>query len=509
MSGRFFYLIIYTVAFAAFTAACIPHSPEDTENTAYHISHPLLEGRLSGSAGMAKAAGFITGLYRNNGFHPVFGDSFSDEFAFTDENLIINDAWILTGNRRIPAAPLPVTGLLRAEGPAVFGGYCLENDLNRLDIKNKTVVCMRYGPGTDHPSGASSEMSFLRKYENLRSRGASAVVFADSTPEHTVNLSSRDFPQSGPPAVLLPENQFAAALPEYKEIFAKCRTEGHCFLKSREVHMTVSAYVKPRILTGRNTAAWLRNPDRFLPSSVYIMTAHTDHLGRGSFASLGDPLKKEIHYGADDNASGTASLLRAAWKLRQYERQGKLPRNINVLFLHTDAEEHGLYGTSDFINKYINDGKLYITDSGNEADSPGKGIPVAAVINMDMTGNLNHDRGLIIQAKDTADPSWFTALKQAVSSDPFLSDYRIRFINGGLGPSDHFLFYKSGIPVAFFHTGTHSRYHTSGDQFPFLNIRGAEAIGDTAAEAVFISASAPIPPRYRKAGTEADFSDFD
>src|SRR5690606_26114097 len=75
-----------------------------------------------------------------------------------------------------------------------------------------------------------------------------------------------------------------------------------------------------------------------------VIGAHYDHLGLGGPGSF-VPEKKEIHNGADDNASGTAALLEVANRLSNLGR--KLPRRI-VLIAFT-GEERGLFGSAYYV----------------------------------------------------------------------------------------------------------------------------------------------------------------
>src|SRR6185437_1440351 len=110
-----------------------------------------------------------------------------------------------------------------------------------------------------------------------------------------------------------------------------------------------------------------------------VIGAHYDHLGFGGEGSFVKG-EKEIHNGADDNGSGTATLLEVARLLAAREK--KLPRR--VVFIAFTGEERGLIGSA----RYCRD-PLYPLDK------------TVAMLNMDMVGRLTDDK-LIIQGVDTA-----------------------------------------------------------------------------------------------------------
>src|SRR5205823_3592196 len=62
-----------------------------------------------------------------------------------------------------------------------------------------------------------------------------------------------------------------------------------------------------------------------LSQETIVIGAHYDHVGRGGKGSLA-PGSNEIHNGADDNASGTVSLIELARRFGA--RKEKLPRRI-------------------------------------------------------------------------------------------------------------------------------------------------------------------------------------
>ena len=70
------------------------------------------------------------------------------------------------------------------------------------------------------------------------------------------------------------------------------------------------------------------------PNHYIVVTAHYDHLGMQG---------RKIFHGADDNASGVAAMLELAARLNHF-----CPA-YSYIFLATDAEESGLYGSKAFV----------------------------------------------------------------------------------------------------------------------------------------------------------------
>ncbi|HEY1786146.1 MAG TPA: M20/M25/M40 family metallo-hydrolase, partial [Pirellulales bacterium] len=201
-----------------------------------------------------------------------------------------------------------------------------------------------------------------------------------------------------------------------------------------------------------------------------VIGAHYDHLGHGEPGSA-DPGSKEIHNGADDNASGVAVLIEVARRLS--ERSQKLPRT--VVFLAFTGEERGLLGSANYVRHPL--------------------VPLdktIAMINMDMVGRLT-DEKLIIYGTDTAKE--FEPLVERLGK-PLKFDIATK--HGGFGPSDHSSFYAREIPVMHFFTGSHPDYHRPTDDFPKLNVDGMRRVGLLVSDVAVALADAADPPHFQE-----------
>lgn len=207
-----------------------------------------------------------------------------------------------------------------------------------------------------------------------------------------------------------------------------------------------------------------------LADETIVIGAHYDHLGYGGPGSF-VPDKHEIHNGADDNASGTSTLLEVARRLAT--RPQRLPRR--VVFIAFTGEERGLVGSAHYVaNPYIP-----LEDT-------------VAMLNMDMVGRLNDDK-LIVHGTGTA-----PELDALV--DELGADYRFVITKhaSGTGPSDHTSFYMKKIPVLHFFTGTHRDYHRPSDTHEKLNVEGMRRVGEMVADIAVRLAEAPERPTYQE-----------
>jgi hypothetical protein len=211
-----------------------------------------------------------------------------------------------------------------------------------------------------------------------------------------------------------------------------------------------TGYVKEQ--TGRNVIGfWDRGFDKTI-----VIGAHYDHLGWGDENSLWSG-EKGIHRGADDNASGVASMLWIASFIKQ--QPDNILGDANFLFIAFSGEEKGLYGSN------------YFCKNPTIAKEQ-----ISAMFNMDMVGRLKPERTLAINGVGTS-PFWTKAIK---SQNKKLKNNKFELVlsTSGIGPSDQTSFYNIGIPAIHFFTGQHGEYHKPTDIVDLINTNGLKDISN-------------------------------
>jgi hypothetical protein len=193
--------------------------------------------------------------------------------------------------------------------------------------------------------------------------------------------------------------------------------------------------------TGRNVVGFIDNKS----ANTIVIGAHYDHLGLGIAGSSLHVGEAAVHNGADDNASGVASLL----YLAEYLKNNPKAKNNNYLFLAFSAEELGLIGSKKFV------------------ENPSFGLQnVNYMLNMDMVGRLNEEKVLAVNGAGTS-PTWKDELAKIA-----VAGIKIKTTDSGVGPSDHTSFYLKDMPVLHFFTGQHTDYHKPSDDSELVNYQG-------------------------------------
>ncbi|MGD9126011.1 MAG: M28 family peptidase [Planctomycetia bacterium] len=197
----------------------------------------------------------------------------------------------------------------------------------------------------------------------------------------------------------------------------------------------------------RNVLGLLPGSDPKLKDEIIIVSAHFDHLGVRN---------GKVYNGADDNASGTASVLELARVLSHR----KEPLRRSVLFAAWDGEEKGLLGSSHWAQSST--------------------IPmdrVVAVINLDMIGRLRNDKLLVLGGGSSKQ------LSEMINTHAEKAKFKILDWKMG-GNSDHWPFCVSGIPSVTFCTGIHKDYHAPTDDIELVHFDGLRRIDQMVLELV-------------------------
>ncbi len=208
-----------------------------------------------------------------------------------------------------------------------------------------------------------------------------------------------------------------------------------------------------------NVLGFIEGTDK--KDEVVVITSHYDHVGTTN---------GKVYNGADDDGSGTVSVLEIAEAFCKAKADGKAPRR-SMLFMTVAGEELGLYGSS------------YYADI--DPIFPLKNTVVD--LNIDMVGRIGGD----YIAKN--DPNYvyligsdklsteLHELNEAANKKTLKLKLDYKY-NDEKDPnrfyyrSDHYNFAKNNIPIIFYFNGVHDDYHQPGDDVEKIHFPKLEKI---------------------------------
>ncbi|MFO0943134.1 MAG: M28 family peptidase [Pirellulales bacterium] len=240
------------------------------------------------------------------------------------------------------------------------------------------------------------------------------------------------------------------------------------------IKVTGSTEIGPMNATVRNVAAILKGKGS-LADEYVIVGAHYDHVGMGGEGSLA-PGTIAVHNGADDNGSGTISILEIARQLSKF----KAENHRTIIFMTFAAEERGLLGSEHYVRHPV--------------------VPLeqtAAMVNLDMVGRLG-DGSVTVFGMGTGEEfsDWIDE-----ANKPF--GVELNKENAGMGPSDHQSFFLRNIPVFHFFTGLHGEYHRPSDDVNLIDFKGVAKITQLTSKLTEKLATNKDRPTFKKSTERA------
>jgi hypothetical protein len=457
-------------------AATLPDSAWIMDHVRF-LADDRCEGRGVGTEGIRIAADYIEKEFRELGLAPAGEDGTYRQRVEVVTGVTVESPTDLRLGERLYASgedftPLGFSASGEVSEGVVFAGYGITapeyqyDDYAGLDVRDRVVLVLQYEPGEMDPASRfagdiNTAYSELRtKAITAREHGALALLVVTG-PRY--RAESDDLVRPAPDAGYMSSGILAAHV-KREVAEALLARSGWTLARLQEfidVHQTPKSMALGESIHLRvslaKERAYVENVVGVLPGAdtthAIVIGAHYDHLGRASQHSLEPDAWNAIHYGADDNASGTAGLLALAraWTSR------RTPPRQSLVFAAFAAEELGLLGSA-----------RYVSSPPVPAES------TYAMLNFDMLGRMV-DRRLVVMGAGTA--VGLDSLLYHAAAPLGLS---LVLTRDGYGPSDHTSFYKEKVPVLAFFSGVHADYHKPSDTWDKLDGRGIAEIATLA-----------------------------
>lgn len=418
------------------------------------LASDFMEGRETGTRGEKMAAAFIAASFEENGLIPPVNGSYYQSVELyrmgapkvsvksqagslqEGEDFIYNGGGQTDGTK---------------EQTLVFVGRGTEADLKGIDVKDKSVAIMleslagmrgnpvmaklrEMGAGLMVAIAPSME-DFARIRGMMRMAGGGRIALSNKP-----NASLGTIVMAPATAAKM---LFASAPETLKQAIEKGTVSS---IAPGKLTFSIAQAYTP--LKTANVLGLVEGTDK--KDEYIVVTAHYDHIGMRPGTS-GD----RINNGADDDGSGTVTVMQLAKAFAQAKKDGKGPRR-SMLFMTVTGEEKGLLGSDYYTqhpvfplaNTVVN---LNIDMIGRYDTLRKIKEPYVYVIGSDKLSKELHS---LSEATNAANTKLALDYLYNAESHPERIYYR----------SDHWNFAKNNIPIIFYFDGLHADYHGVGDE---------------------------------------------
>ncbi len=485
-----FALLFSQLGFAQQTSVATQYAelitPSDLKDNLSIIASDAMEGRYTGSRGQKMAAAFINNDFETLGLlGPVNGSHYQTvALASSKPGGIYLKSGVTRYSNFNEIIFLGDTGSGgEVSLDAVFVGKAAEADFAYIDVKDKAVVIL------------ADDLSFnvlrgLRKTAtSAREKGAQMVlIVANGKPEEfkpfadqlkgffgkgSLSLIKPD-QQGGNKGMFIVEQAVASKIfnTPFEKLFkaASAEPSKKPLNKIKPSRIVYQVAMETKTVKSENMLGYLEGTDK--KDELIIISAHFDHIGLHEG-------EDKVNNGADDDGSGTVTVLQLAKAFTQAKKEGHGPRR-SILFLTVTGEEEGLFGSEFYVTHPV--------------------FPLAntvADLNIDMIGRIDPEH------KDKPDYVYIIGSDRLSSELHEINernnkeytkldfDYTYNDENHPTNlykRSDHWNFAKNNVPIVFYFDGIHEDYHKPSDEvskidFDLLAKRG-KAVFFTAWELV-------------------------
>ncbi len=338
-------------------------TPAELKKHLVIIASDSLEGRDTGSPGQKKAADYVAKHFKMYGLMPIATAADGSKSYFQKYNLYQKnwgEVYVKAEGKTFKFnEDFYLNGLLTTEGevaiPTVFAGYGIEtnlyNDYQKLDVKNKAVVIMEGEPkgsngkylvnGNDQTSSWTGPQSWQKKVATAMAKGAKYVFIIsdkdgsefDELIKRRAVMSRRLSRMSMKPIEESLSNSAAfsvsaemgadlldISIKKLADLQKEITKKGKPASKSPSGELALKVERISETIDTENVAGFLEGTDK--KAEVIVISAHLDHIGISPDG--------QINNGADDDGSGTVSLLELAEAFSKAKADGKGPRRTIV-----------------------------------------------------------------------------------------------------------------------------------------------------------------------------------
>ncbi len=447
------------------------------------IASAEMEGRETGTEGQRKAAAYIESQFKEIGLkYPEALKGYQQYYPLFKDSLVPKDLKIGSKKFEFGKDYILQPGTSKESDfksdKIIFAGYGIEDknysDYVGKDVKGKVVLIFTGEPmvdgkylvtGTDKRSTWGFRVT--RKAALAIEKGAVAVLLINTSWETVPTALAQNSTKTNVyfPHVNDPEKSavITFASSSLKDIIGQAdadKLNDAVKAKGALDKIVLEKKVKTKLtykkvsiqIDASNVIGYVEGSDK--KDEYVFLTAHYDHLGKQG---------NVIYYGADDDGSGTVSVIEMAEAFAKAKQDGHGPRRT-VVFMTVSGEEKGLWGS-----EYYSDHPVFPLDK------------TTVDLNTDMVGRIDTER----KTADTSNYIYVIGHNKLSSDLPVINegvnnkytkltlDYKFDDPNDKeriYFRSDHYNFARKGVPILFFYDGMLlADYHKPTDTVDKIN----------------------------------------
>jgi hypothetical protein len=433
----------------------------DLKKHLYIVASKDMEGRDTPSPGLEKVGNYIEEQFKAIGLKPGNGDSYRLPYPLYRDSVIGSSITVNGKTFELNTDYQNGNSNYSAEMPfseAVFAGYGIVDDkldsYKDLDVRGKAVIILDGAPADYKPaeSGFRSASGTFGKINAASKKGATAILMILKGFPRRPAVTQSSWNLNGyrstinPQMFYISESVATSIMGEDgMKVFDKMSANS---LKGKTYRANIDLSFKKTTIKTEvdNIMGLIEGTDK--KDEYVIITAHYDHVGKRDTV---------IYYGADDDGSGTVSVLELAEAFAKAKAQGKGPRR-SILFMAVSGEEHGLWGSAYYANHPV-----YPLEK------------TTVNLNIDMIGRIGNDymkdkdsTNYVYVIGDNKLSSDLTPITDAINGT-YTKLKLDRKYNDPKDPnrfyyrSDHYNFAEKGVPIIFYFNGVHPDYHRPTD----------------------------------------------
>ena len=449
--------------------------PNDLKADVSFLASDALQGRATPSPGLDLAAEYIAAQFRRAGLEPVGDDGYFQNASYQSvkpnpEGLELTLDVVKAEPGTVAIQEAVATDLHRTAAYKVMLSDAAALDALTVDDVRGKVLLVEVPDGGGGGRGGMAGFQAQRKIATLAGKLEAAMV-----------VMVRGAAQQTNPNVRVPMRDATAPAPKVAilSVWDKAIRDAVAAAKPGPMEATVSAHIAAPTMQPvklRNVAGVLRGSDPQLKDTYVIVTGHYDHLGVRPNAK-GDG----IYNGANDDASGTASVIAVAGALASLEERPKR----TIVFMAVFGEEVGGLGARWYTGHPIFPIAKTVADINLEQLGRTDDMEGDKVAQFNLTGFDYSDIAATFAKAGAA--TGVKVIKHETNSDAFFSR------------SDNATFADAGIPSTTLSVSyVFPDYHQPGDEWQKLDYDNLAKVDVTVALGILEMANSAQAPQWNK-----------